>query len=108
MNWIPLTTEEEIENIKASGELAVIYKHSTRCMVSLMALKKLKSESTGAYNFPFYMVDVIKDRSVSRTIAEKFDVEHESPQLLLIKDGACIYDASHESVSLKPMLSFFE
>ncbi len=108
MDWIPLTTEQEIENIKSSSELAVIYKHSTRCMVSLMALKKLKSESTGDYDVPFYMVDVIRDRPISRAIADTFQVEHESPQLLLIKGGECIYDASHESVSLKPMLGFFE
>ena len=108
MNWISITTEQEVEEIKNSGELALIYKHSTRCMVSLMALKKLKSESTGAYSVPFYMVDVIKDRSVSRTVADAFSVQHESPQLLLVKDGECLYDASHESVSLKPILSFFE
>ena len=108
MNWISLTTEQEIENIKASSELAVIYKHSTRCMVSLMALKKLKSESTGGYSVPFYMVDVIKDRAISRSVADTFSVEHESPQVLLVKNGECIYDASHESVSLKPMLDYFE
>jgi bacillithiol system protein YtxJ len=107
MNWIPLTTEEEVKNIKASDEYAIIYKHSTRCMVSLMAFKKLKSETTGGYEVPLYMVDVIKDRAVSMSVADAFSVEHESPQVLLVKNGECVYDASHESVSLKPMLEYF-
>ena len=108
MNWISLTTEQEIENIKASNELAVIYKHSTRCMVSIMALKKLKSESTGGYAIPFYMIDVVKDRAISRLVADIFSIDHESPQILLVKNGECLYDASHESVSLKPMLGYLD
>jgi bacillithiol system protein YtxJ len=104
MNWIPLTNEEQIQNVIESNAYAVIYKHSTRCMVSLMALKKLKSEYKAQYDLPFYMVDVISNRAVSMSVAEKFSVEHESPQLLLVKNGSCVYDASHEDVSLKPVL----
>jgi bacillithiol system protein YtxJ len=104
MNWIPLTNEQEIQDIIESDEYAVIYKHSTRCMVSLMALKKLKSEYNSQFDLPFYMVDVISDREVARSVAAKFSVEHESPQLLLVKNGTCVYDASHEDVSLKPVL----
>jgi bacillithiol system protein YtxJ len=106
MNWIPLTSEQEVQNVIASDAYAVIYKHSTRCMVSLMALKKLKSEYSGEYDLPFYMIDVISDRAVSRAVADQLNVEHESPQLLLVKNGACVYDASHEAVSLKPVLGF--
>ena len=106
MNWIQLTTEEEIQNIINSDKPAVIYKHSTRCMVSLMALKKLKSEATVGADIPFYMVDVIKDRAISMSVANVFGVGHESPQLLLVKNEQCLYDASHEAVSLKPLEAY--
>jgi bacillithiol system protein YtxJ len=106
MNWISLTNELEAANLKSSESFAIIYKHSTRCMTSLMAFRRLKSESLKGYDGPFYIVDVIKDRSVSRAVADLFGVGHESPQLLLIQNGRCIYNASHEDVSLQPLLAY--
>ena len=99
MNWIPLKKEEELNQILTSNVTAVIYKHSTRCSVSLMAFKKLKMEGGLGDDYPYYIVDVIQDRPLSQHIAQVLQVQHESPQILLIKDGQCIYNASHEEVS---------
>ncbi|GLU53792.1 bacillithiol system redox-active protein YtxJ [Dyadobacter frigoris] len=105
MNWITLTSEKEVQELSNSGELSLIYKHSPRCMTSLMAFRNMKSGSENDYTIPFYMVDVIQNRDISRLVAEKFNIRHESPQVLIIKDGKCIFDTSHESIVLKDIVS---
>ncbi|HEV7382812.1 MAG TPA: bacillithiol system redox-active protein YtxJ [Dyadobacter sp.] len=106
MNWITITSEEQIQAIK-SEEKAIIYKHSPRCMTSLMAYRQLKSEVNGQadLDLPIYIVDVISNRRESQYIASTFDVEHQSPQILVVKDGQSIFDTSHERVSLMTALS---
>lgn len=107
MNWITISSEEEVEQIAKSPEYSIIYKHSPRCMTSLMAYRQLKSEVSAASDvkIPIYIVDVIQNRKESMAIAASFGVEHESPQILVVKDGNCIYDASHEEVSLRKSLA---
>ncbi len=101
MNWINLTSTEQIDAIKAANGYSIIFKHSTRCPISMMAKKrfeldgKLFDENTT----PLYFLDLIKHRELSKEVAEKFNVHHESPQLLLIKNGECILDQSHSSIS---------
>lgn len=110
MNWITVTSEEEVQKIYDSAEYSIIYKHSPRCMTSLMAYRQLKSEVSAAQNIalPIYIVDVINNRKESRAIADHFKVEHQSPQLLVVKNGACVYDSSHEDISLQDTLSYIQ
>lgn len=105
MNWISLTSEKQVQDIFDSGEYALIYKHSPRCMTSLMAFRNMKSGSASDYSIPFYIVDVIENRAVSRFVSETFSITHESPQVLIVKDGKCLYDVSHESIYLKDIVS---
>jgi len=107
MNWITITDESEVQDIYKSEDYSIIYKHSPSCMTSLMAYRQLKAEVQKAseINIPLYIVDVLKNRKEARAIATAFDVQHESPQILLVKGGACIYDTSHENVSLKAVLN---
>ncbi|CAG5017183.1 hypothetical protein DYBT9275_05719 [Dyadobacter sp. CECT 9275] len=107
MNWVNITAEKEVEAIKKSENFSIIYKHSPRCMTSLMAYRRLKMEVNAApdANVPIYIVDVISNRRESMAVAEAFGVPHESPQILLIKSGECIFDTSHEDVSLQEPLS---
>lgn len=108
MNWIQITDQEQVKNIAESDATAIIYKHSPRCATSLMAYRQLKSEVNGAAGIdaPIYIVDVIDNRKESQTIAEIFQVEHESPQLLVVKNKASLFDVSHEDVSLKDALPY--
>ncbi|HEY5123447.1 MAG TPA: bacillithiol system redox-active protein YtxJ [Ignavibacteria bacterium] len=99
MNWSQITKIEDIDDVKnASKEkYAIIFKHSTGCSGSKMALSRFErnwkdEEMTNLYP---YFLDLLKHREVSNKIAAEFKVKHESPQLLLIKDGKCIYNASH-------------
>ncbi len=101
MQWIHINDELQLTEIiqKSSVKPQVIFKHSTRCSVSSVALNRLQKAG-----FPeqidFYYLDLIAHRNISNKIAELFKVQHESPQVLLIKEGKCIYDESHLGISM--------
>ena len=101
MNWIPLKDENELEAIKKASATTpqVIFKHSTRCSISSMAKSRL-DRSEAPTGVDFHYLDLIAYRALSAKIAEDFSVHHESPQILLIKNGECIYDESHSGISI--------
>jgi bacillithiol system protein YtxJ len=100
MNWIALTEQDELAKIKANSGYSLIFKHSTRCSISLMAKKKLELESESIPgNVPVYYLDLLNHREISNAIADIFQVHHQSPQLLVIKNGECIFEASHGEIS---------
>ncbi len=81
-------------------KVVVIFKHSTRCSISQMALNRMQKTSFfKEKNIPFYYLDLISYRNVSDGIAEKFQVEHESPQILVIKNAKCLASVSHNGIS---------
>jgi len=99
MNWTPLLTEQQVEEIRTKSCHApqVIFKHSTRCGTSSIAKNRLeKNESLPTV---FYLVDVIRNRNLSNKIASDFGIHHESPQILIIKNGTCIYHESHYGIN---------
>ena len=102
MNWIPLTEEQQLAQIteQSKQQPVVIFKHSTRCSISSMAKSRLDREQApdGA---AFYYLDLIKYRGLSNKIASDFHVHHESPQILIIKNGECTYDESHNGISME-------
>lgn len=101
MNWREFTTEEGLEEIKkrSTDKPQVIFKHSTRCSISTMAKSRLE-RSAVPDGIEFNYLDLIAHRNVSSKIADVFDVEHASPQVLIIKDGVCVYDESHNAISM--------
>lgn len=100
MNWIPLESIDQLEAIKQASGHSILFKHSTRCSISLMAKRKFEFEWDALPpETSLYFLDLIKNRNISNAIADMFKVHHESPQLLLIKDGECIYETSHSDIS---------
>lgn len=101
MNWISLTTEEQLSQIKEKSATVpqVIFKHSTRCSISSMVLDRLE-RAAPPQSTDFYYLDLIAHRNLSNKIAELFDVYHESPQVLIIKNGECVYDESHMGIRM--------
>ena len=74
----------------------IIFKHSTRCSISSTALNRMDNNKVNLdQNYDCYLLDLIKYRDISNKIASLFNIEHESPQVLVIKDGKCIKDFSH-------------
>ncbi|MGN6478441.1 MAG: bacillithiol system redox-active protein YtxJ [Flavipsychrobacter sp.] len=102
MNWIALTEEAQLDQIKEQSKQqpVVIFKHSTRCSISDMAKGRLERK-TAPENVQFYYLDLIRYRNISNDIAKVFGVRHESPQILLIKNGECVYDESHNGISME-------
>ena len=105
MNWINLTSEEELHQIKVNSNTKpqVIFKHSTRCSISSVAKNRLE-RSTQPGEIDFHFLDLIRYRPISNKIAEDFKVYHESPQILLIKNGECIYDESHSGIDMQEIM----
>ena len=105
MNWINLEEEDQLQQIKEKQGKSIIFKHSTRCSISMMAKKRVDLDADLVpEDVDCYFLDLIKNRSVSNQIAEIFKVHHESPQLLAIKDGECILDQSHGDINLEEVL----
>ena len=101
MNWKNLENETELENLVSFSytKPQVIFKHSTRCSISTIAKNRIdKVDST---DIDFNYLDLIAHRSLSNLIAQKFNVHHESPQVLLIKNGECIFDESHYGIEME-------
>ena len=107
MNWISLTNLSELDKIKEDSFyriLKFIFKHSTRCSISKMVLSRFESTNNSA-SLSVYLLDLLNYRDLSNQIADDFNVKHESPQLLVIKDGKCHTHSSHTSIH---QLNLFE
>lgn len=102
IDWIPLTRIEQIEEIKERSKSIpqLIFKHSTRCGTSALAKSRLEKKQAPA-TIEFYFLDLINFRLISNKVAEDFNVYHESPQVLLIKNGECIYEESHIGIRME-------
>jgi bacillithiol system protein YtxJ len=100
INWIPLTDLAQLDQIEAESKESpsFIFKHSTRCSISRMALKQFEREFDLDNKVKAYFLDLIEHRDISNEIASRFDVYHESPQLILIKNGKAVYDVSHSDI----------
>lgn len=101
MNWIQLTDESQLQDIitKSEKRPQVIFKHSIRCSISSMAKSRLE-RSVAPEEVDFYYLDLITYRSLSNKIAQQFDVYHESPQVLVIRNGQCVFDESHGAIDM--------
>jgi bacillithiol system protein YtxJ len=112
MNWKELTQADQLDTIKKESEQTpvLIFKHSTRCSVSSMALNRLeRSWSPEDFDgLKLYFLDLISNRHISNQIAEDFEVPHESPQILIISDGKCIYNNSHMGISYHEVKRIFD
>lgn len=105
MNWTALTTEEQIEKIKVESKTqpVLIFKHSTRCSISSTALGRLERKFKTEDMSPLktYILDLLAHRNISNHVAEIFEVEHESPQVLIVKEGSPVYVKSHLAISFE-------
>ena len=107
INWNELTDLAQLDEIiAASNEKPVaIFKHSTRCSVSRMALKQFENQFKSSDKVTPYLLDLIAHRDISNEIATRFGVYHQSPQLILIKDGKAIYNVSHSDIDAEELVT---
>lgn len=107
MDWLPLKTKQEVQDISeniSQQTACIIFKHSTTCSISAIAKHRVKDYTDSKSNgFKLYYLDLLAFRNVSNFISEFFEIRHESPQVLIIKDGKCIYNESHLSISAEDL-----
>lgn len=99
INWIELNTEQQLQELYQSDKVAAIFKHSTTCGISNMAKRSLERMSAlSDHDYTIYLLDLLRYRSLSNEIAQRWNVEHQSPQILIIEGKASIYDVSHGDI----------
>jgi len=109
MNWQTINDEVQLEEIKQKSfeHPVLVFKHSTTCSISATSLSRIERawDTDKAKNIePFYL-DLLRYRSISNKLAKDFDIEHQSPQVLLIQNGECTYDASHFDIRFDEIVS---
>jgi bacillithiol system protein YtxJ len=105
MNWINLTDENQLQEliVRSNTYPQVIFKHSIRCNISSVALQRLKGSKENTSIDIFYL-DLLQYRTLSNKVAEVFNEHHESPQILVIKNGECVYTESHLGITVKELM----
>ena len=102
LSWTPLISVDEINTIKeiSENQSVLIFKHSTRCGISRMVIKQFESLfNEENKQLKVYYLDLLRFREVSSKLSEVFQVIHQSPQLLVIKNGISVYDESHYEIT---------
>ena len=105
MNWIHLDKMDALDSISIASlqRPQVIFKHSTRCSISIMVKSRLE-KTQAPENIDFHYLDLLNYRDISNQIADRFHVHHESPQILVIKNGDCIYAESQGAIYMEDII----
>lgn len=107
MRLLPLDNDQQLIELDEESKVGpgiVIFKHSNRCVISSMAWDRLQREwDEQVADLVVYKVDVVANRSLSQEIASRYGVQHESPQILLVKDGKVIYHQSHNGIRVEEL-----
>jgi len=107
--WKPLTHIDQLKTIKEDShqQAIAIFKHSTRCGISRMVIKQFESHfDLKEEELQLYYLDLLNYRDISSEIAASFQVWHESPQLVIIKDGLTVAHASHSAINALDLRSY--
>ncbi len=102
LNWELLDASSKLDEVveKSYSKDVVIFKHSTTCSISHVAKLRLEENwDLDDSTVPYYL-DLLSHRNISNEIAERLQVHHESPQIILLREGSCIYDASHFDITV--------
>ena len=108
VDWNRLEALSDIETLLEASKTMpqVVFKHSTRCGISRAVLRNFENDFKEANTLAaLHYLDVLNHRDISNKLAEKFQVEHESPQLLVIKEGKVVHHASHSVINAQKLAS---
>jgi len=99
--WIALNSIDQLDTIaeQSQGKTQLIFKHSTRCGISRMVMNQFVAAYDLDLNADLYYLDLLSYREVSNEVGYKFQVMHESPQLLVIRNGVVVEHASHGGIN---------
>ena len=106
-HWNELFTEQDIDELvpKSTKRPQIIFKHSVSCGISAHARFKLEEGTATLLQLAdINYLNLLRHRNVSNYIARKFSVTHQSPQILVLKNGITTFTTSHHAISLKSIL----
>lgn len=109
--WTPLDQAEQLDQLveESKSQYVLIFKHSTRCGISRFSLNNFESEfKPDPSKVSLYFLDILNNRALSNAVASRFDVVHQSPQVLLIRNTNIIYAESHGRISAEDLQSLIE
>ncbi|WP_296637210.1 bacillithiol system redox-active protein YtxJ [Polaribacter sp.] len=109
IQWIPLTSSSQLEEIKQFSIKASVFlfKHSTRCGISKVVIKQFENLFKEEHqNLKVYYLDLLNYRDISNEIAETFEVTHQSPQVIVVKNGFSVFNTSHNDITLIDLARF--
>lgn len=108
VNWIPLKDVSQLDEIveNSNDKTIGIFKHSTRCSISRFVLKQFEKEYNLDDKVDLYFLDLLNHRDISNEIANQFQVVHQSPQLILVKNGVAVYNTSHSEIDASQIYKF--
>ena len=107
LTWNELTRIETLDDITeiSKTQAVVIFKHSTRCSISKMVLSQFEENFELKGETKLYFLNLLLYREISNKIASRFNVHHQSPQMILIKKGIAVYNASHEEIKAEKLMN---
>lgn len=94
-----LRSQQDLDRALADAGPVLLFKHSTACPVSAAAYREFRAWLGDRERPRAALIHVIEDRPVSNAIAERLGVRHESPQAILVQDGAAAWSASHGAIT---------
>lgn len=109
IQWIPLTSSSQLEEIKQLSNKASVFlfKHSTRCGISKVVIKQFEALFKEEHqHLKVYYLDLLNYRAISNQIAETFEITHQSPQLIVVKNGVSVFNTSHNDITLIDLARF--
>jgi len=108
MTWNQIKTISDLESLinDSHTKPAVIFKHSTSCGISRMVLRRFEADvGSVSTDLSYHFLDLLQFRSLSNEISTRFDIIHESPQLIVIKNGTAIANSSHSAITASSLES---
>ncbi len=107
--WIPLSSLDQLINIaeKSKSKTQIIFKHSSRCGISRMVINQfVKQYSFSEKEVDLYYLDILSYRNVSDEVGYKFQVLHQSPQLIVLRNGVAVAHASHGAINAIDIIAY--
>lgn len=95
--------ERQVQDLLHLHQAHIVFKHSPQCGLSLLAHAEVERYVANRDALPVTLVDVIAQRSLSQLVAETTAVRHESPQVLVVRDGVVQWHASHRGVTVEAL-----
>ena len=93
----PLHSAPDYDALRALP-VALVYKHSGRCPISLLAYQEIERIHAAHPDVPLFVIDVLRNRAVAQHVARDTGVQHQSPQLILLAHGDPVWSVSHFDV----------